>query len=187
MNAERSLKSLSSPDCGYPQGFSVGGKLREGCRLVVDEMNDPSPLAPGSQGMFEGLDGAGDLMMSWDCGSHLKLIPSVDEWHTVDTDEEIKTSLAHLREEQEKIGRDEEFVCPRCGKKSSFRTRAVSRIADISVCEGCGTIEAIIQAQQNGISINITGANEETDRDFRRVGLREWKLVRFWEGLDDIE
>ena len=189
MNAERSLKPLSTSDSGYPQtdALSEGRQLREGCRLVVDKMNDPSPLAPGSQGMFEGLDGAGDLMMSWDCGSHLKLIDGVDKWHTVDTDEEIKTSLAHLREEQEKIGRDEEFVCPRCGRKSSYRSRALSRIADISVCEGCGTIEAIIQAQQNGISIKITGADNNTARDFKRVGLKEWKEVRRWMGLEDIE
>ena len=161
--------------------------LRVGCRLVVDKMNDPKPLAPGSQGMFEGLDGAGDLMVLWDCGSCLKLIDGVDKWHTVDTDEEIKTSLAHLREEQEKFGRDERFTCPRCGKKSSFRTRALSRIADISVCEGCGTIEAIIAARAGGININITGANADTARDFKRTGLGEWKEVRMWMGLEDID
>ena len=189
MNAERSLKPLSSSDCGYPQtdALSEGRQLRVGCRLVVDKMNDPEAVPAGSQGMFEGLDGIGDLMMSWDCGSHLKLIDGVDEWHTVDTDEEIETSLAHLREEQEKIGRDEEFVCPRCGRIASFRTRAVSRIADISVCEGCGTMEAIIAARAGGLKININGADSSTARDFRRVGLRDWKEVRLWMGLEDID
>ncbi|MBQ8945315.1 MAG: DUF4314 domain-containing protein [Lachnospiraceae bacterium] len=162
-------------------------KLFPGMRMVVDKMNDPQPLAQGSQGSFEGYDGVGDLLISWDNGSQLKLIPSVDRYHVISSDEEINTSLAHLREEQEKIDRDESFTCPRCGKKSSFRTRALSRIADISVCEGCGTMEAIIQAQQNGIRINIQGADADTARDFKRIGLREWKIVREWQGLEDID
>ena len=160
--------------------------LVPGMRLVVDKMNDPSPLAPGSQGTFEGLDGAGDLMMSWDNGSSLKLIEGVDKFHVVETDEEIETSLTHEREIQDQIGRDEEFECPRCGKKALYRTRALSRIADISVCEGCGTMEAIIQAQAGGLKINNAGANNDTARDFKRTGLREWKMVREWQGLDDI-
>ena len=162
-------------------------KLFPGMRMVVDKMNDPQPLAQGSQGSFEGYDGVGDLLISWDNGSQLKLIPSVDRYHVISSDEEINTSLAHLREEQEKIDRDESFTCPRCGKQSSYRTRALSRIADISVCEACGTMEAIIQAQQNGISINITGANADTARDFKRVELRDWKIVRLWMGLEDID
>ena len=182
MNIEGSALK-SSPDCGYPQEM-----LRKGCRLVLDEMaNDPQPVAPGSQGVFEGLDGAGDLLMAWDCGSSLKLIDGVDKFHVVESDEEIEASIAHERELQEKISRDDEFECPRCGKKALYRTRALSRIANISVCEACGTIEAIIAAQKGGLNINITGANADTARDFKRVGLRDWKMVRRWMGLEDID
>ena len=163
-------------------------EVRKGCRLVVDEMaNDPQPVASGSQGIFEGLDGAGDLLMAWDCGSSLKLIDGVDKFHVVESDEEIEASIAHERELQEKISRDDEFECPRCGKKALYRTRALSRIANISVCEACGTIEAIIAAQKGGLNINITGANADTARDFKRVGLRDWKEVRRWMGEPDIE
>lgn len=160
--------------------------LKVGTRLVVDSMNDPKAVAAGSQGVFEGLDGAHDLLMKWDNGSQLKLIEGIDEWHVVETDEEIEASIAHERELQDQISRDDEFICPRCGKQSPYRTRALSRIADISVCEGCGTIEAIIQAQNAGININVHGANDNTARDFKRVGLRDWKEVRLWMGLDDI-
>ena len=163
-----------------------GVSLKKGCRLVVDEMKDPHGVEPGSQGLFEGYDAVGDLLMSWDSGSSLKLIDGADKFHKVSTDSEIEESIAFLHTQQEKIGKDDEFECPRCGKKAPYRTRALSRIAEISVCESCGTMEAIIQARQNGISINITGANADTARDFRRVGLREWKIVRSWQGLDDI-
>ena len=105
----------------------------------------------------------------------------------VESDSEIETSIAHEREVQSRIDRDEEFECPRCGKKALYRTRALSRIADISVCEGCGTIEAIIAARTGGLNINITGANADTARDFKRVGLRDWKIVRRWMGLEDID
>lgn len=173
----------------YPAGlYSSDRRLRIGCRLVLDEMaNDPQPVAPGSQGTFEGYDGAGDLLMAWDCGSSLKLIDGVDKYHVISSDSEIETSIAHEREVQNRIGRDEEFECPRCGKKALYRTRALSRIADISVCEACGTIEAIIAAQAGGLNINITGANADTARDFKRVGLRDWKMVRRWMGLEDID
>ena len=48
-------------------------------------------------------------------------------------------------------------------------------------------MEAIIAAQRGGLNINITGANADTARDFKRVGLRDWKIVRRWIGLEDIE
>ena len=67
-----------------------------------------------------------------------------------------------------------------------FRTRALSRLADISVCSGCGTIESIIAARAGGLEINIHGANEETESDFKRVSVREWKEVRKWMGAPDI-
>ena len=161
--------------------------LIPGMRLVLDEMaNDPRPLEPSSQGTFEGYDGAHDLLMAWDCGSSLKLIPSVDKYHVVESDSEIEESIAHLHTQQEKIGKDGEFECPRCGKKAPYRSRALSRIADVSVCESCGTMEAIIAAQRGGLKINIAGADESTARDFRRVEVRDWKIVRSWQGLDDI-
>ena len=163
-------------------------EVRKGCRLVVDEMaNDPQPVASGSQGTFEGYDGVGDLLMKWDCGSSLKLIDGVDKYHVISSDSEIETSIAHEKELQDKISRDEEFECPRCGKKALYRTRALSRIADISVCEACGTMEAIIAAQRGGLKININGADKATAIDFKRVGLREWKKVRKWMGLEDID
>ena len=165
----------------------MSDNLLPGTRLVVDEMKDPAGLTQGSQGTFEGYDSIGDLLMSWDSGSTLKLIPDVDKFHTVSTDAEIETSLAFLQIQQEKIGRDEEFECPRCGQVSSYRTRALSRITDISVCSGCGTIEAIIAAQRGGLNIKVSGADESTERDFRRVEVREWKMVRSWQGLEDIE
>ena len=172
----------------YPAGsYSSDGGLKVGCRLVVDQMKDEHGVESGSQGVFEGLDGAGDLLMAWDCGSSLKLIEGVDKFHVVESDSEIETSIAHEREVQSRISRDEDFECPRCGKKVLYRTRALSRIADISVCEGCGTMEAIIAAQRGGLNINITGANADTARDFKRVGLRDWKMVRRWMGLEDID
>ena len=185
MNTERS-KAYPYRSRSLSTSSSDGG-LKIGCRLVVDEMKAPVAVASGSQGKFEGYDGVGDLLMKWDSGSTLKLIEGVDRYHVISSDSEIEESIAHERELQEKIGRDEEFECPRCGKQSPFRMRALSRIADISVCEGCGTIEAIIVAQRGGLNINITGANADIARDFKRVGLREWKIVRRWMGLEDIE
>ena len=162
-------------------------KLIPGMRLVLDEMKDPHGLEAGSQGSFEGYDAVGDLMMSWDSGSSLKLIEGVDRWHVISSDEEIAVSLAHEKGLQDRIDRDDEFICPRCGKVSIRRYAALSRIADIMVCgSSCGTIEAIIAAQAGGLEIKVQGANEETERDFRRRTVRDWKMVRSWMGIEDF-
>lgn len=69
-------------------------QLAVGTRIVLDSMKDPAPLTSGSQGTFEGYEKTtGDLIIAWDCGSQLKLIEGVDEWHVISSDEEIEAFL----------------------------------------------------------------------------------------------
>ncbi len=49
----------------------AGGASRDGF---------PQAPPPGTRGVIEGSDGAGDLQVRWDTGSALKLIPGVDEF-----------------------------------------------------------------------------------------------------------
>ena len=56
-------------------------------------MNDPYPLPPGSIGTILGTDDLGDYLISWNCGSTLKLIPGVDEWECLDSQEVIDESV----------------------------------------------------------------------------------------------
>ncbi len=55
---------------------------KPGMKIVLDEMrNDPDPIEAGSTGVIKGLDGADDVLVAWDNGRTLNLIPFVDRWH----------------------------------------------------------------------------------------------------------
>ena len=114
-----------------------------GSRIVLDEMNDPYCRMPtGLQGVCQGVDDAGNILVQWDNGSTLNLVPEADKAYVVSSDEEIKTSL----EWYERQGKTE--ICPRCGERitSNNRLLALSRRASITVCERCGSMEALEDA-----------------------------------------
>lgn len=50
-----------------------------GCRVKLVRMDDPQAPAVGTLGTVTGVDDMGDLLMAWDNGSSLNVIPEVDE------------------------------------------------------------------------------------------------------------
>jgi hypothetical protein len=63
----------------------------EGKRVRLIRMEDPyTKLKPGDEGVIIGLDGLGDLMVDWDNGAKLKLIPEVDEYEILESRSFIK-------------------------------------------------------------------------------------------------
>lgn len=125
-------------------------RLREqypaGCRIVLDSMDDPWTRIPeGTQGVCQGVDDAGSVMCSWDCGSSLSLAYGADRAHRVASEDEIKVSLNWLGKRQRTA--KEGGHCPRCGcELESFSRHALSRNADCIVCDQCGQQEALEQA-----------------------------------------
>ena len=57
-----------------------------GKKVVLHYMSDPWPLPEGSTGIITGIDALGDVLVDWHCGSHLKLIPSIDTFTISSTD-----------------------------------------------------------------------------------------------------
>ena len=56
-------------------------KYPAGCRIELIEMEDPyAHPNPGDQGTVIGVDDIGQLMMRWDNGSSLSLIPGIDKF-----------------------------------------------------------------------------------------------------------
>jgi hypothetical protein len=52
-----------------------------GQRIKLIYMSDPyTSLSDGATGTFKGYDGMGNLLMKWDNGSNLSLIPIEDKW-----------------------------------------------------------------------------------------------------------
>lgn len=56
-----------------------------GTRVVLIRMDDPfTHLKPGDVGTVQGVDDAGQIMMKWDRGSGLSLIPGHDSFRKAD-------------------------------------------------------------------------------------------------------
>ena len=133
----------------FPDRETVARLRREfpaGCRIVLDEMEDPYVKIPaGTQGTCRGVDDAGSIMVSWDCGSSLSIAFGADRAHRVATEAEVKESLGWLGKRQR--GATGGGHCPRCGLPlEEFERHALSRYADVMVCDQCGTEEALEQA-----------------------------------------
>ena len=115
-----------------------------GCRIVLDEMDDPYRQMPaGLQGVCRGVDDAGNILASWDNGSTLSVAFGADRCHRVASEAEIRESLDWLGQAPHRGAR-----CPRCGEEAQPGNRllALSRRADIRICESCGTAEALEDA-----------------------------------------
>lgn len=114
-----------------------------GSRIVLDEMDDPYTKIPvGTQGVVTGVDDAGNILCHWDTGSSLSVAFGADRAHLVASEEEIKVSLDWLGKRQEAATGG--GTCPRCGAPlESFKRHALSRRAKITVCDACGSEEAL--------------------------------------------
>jgi hypothetical protein len=114
-----------------------------GCRIVLDSMDDPQAPGAGTQGVCRGMDDAGNILASWDGGGSLNVAYGADTCHRVASEAEIKESLDWLGRSRHRGAR-----CPRCGAygEPANRLLALSRRADITVCEACGTTEALEDA-----------------------------------------
>ena len=135
-----------------------------GSRIVLDEMDDPYTKIPvGTQGVVTGVDDAGNILCHWDTGSFLSVAFGADKAHLVASEEEIKASLDWLGKRQEAATGG--GTCPRCGAPlESFKRHALSRRAKITICDACGSEEALEDA---GL--------------LPRVELDRWHCIGIWE------
>lgn len=135
-----------------------------GCRVVLDEMDDPYTKIPvGTQAVVTGVDDAGNIGCQWDCGSSLSLAYGADRAHRVATEAEVKQSLDWLGKRQR--GATGGGHCPRCGRVlKSFSRHAVSRYADVVVCDECGSEEGL----------EVAGLTEQ-------IPLTDWWCTEEWE------
>lgn len=147
---------------GFPRRETVERLRRDypvGCRVVLDSMDDPYTKLPvGGQGTCRGVDDAGNILVSWDCGSSLSVVYGADRCHRIATESEMKTTAEWLSKKNSNTSR-----CPRCGRPAveTNRLLALSRRADVTICENCGSWEALEDA---GLA--------------ERKPLREWSILR---------
>ena len=72
-----------------------------GTRVMLLNMNDPySPVESGMRGTVQSVDDIGQLLMKWDNGRALALIPGEDSFRKL-TDEELAEEQAEDMDEDE--------------------------------------------------------------------------------------
>ena len=65
----------------------------------------------------------------------------------------IRKALGDLKARQDA---GEQMLCPRCGRdtmKENIHTNALSRHADIYICDACGTAEALLKVMSNPLPV----------------------------------
>ena len=94
----------------------------------------------GTKGTVIGVDDIGSIMVRWDNGCGLSVAYGVDRCIRIEpTAQEKIAAFAKLQ-------MDGMCFCPRCGRmtvKDRLHTNALSRYADVYICDACGTDEAL--------------------------------------------
>ena len=74
----------------------------KGTRICLDNMeNDPQPIPSGTKGTVIAVDDAGQLLMKWDNGRSLSLIPGEDSFHKIQEEVQTEEICEELAEEPE--------------------------------------------------------------------------------------
>ena len=93
----------------------------------------------------------------------------------------IRKALGDLKARQDA---DEHMTCPRCGQdtmKENIYTNALSRHADIYICDACGTEEALLKFMSNPLPMREWACLRPTQRasDFKTLSAEAiWERVQ---------
>ena len=149
-----------------------------GTRICCDCMpDDPRPIEPGTLGTIVAVDDAGQVMMKWDNGRSLSLLPGVDSFHVVQQKEELQldkltASEQRLHKQLLEIAKDiavrvkqgeRDFDIDELLEENDLRTPIVHAISEM--VEGCPGIEHsavhdIGIPYQNHITVISAGMDE---------------------------
>lgn len=76
-----------------------------GTRICLDRMeNDPNPIPSGTMGTVVAVDDMGQLIMKWDNGRGLSLIPGEDRFHVIQQEEDLTEEMEEFEGVTEEIG-----------------------------------------------------------------------------------
>lgn len=138
MNQFPDKKTVEEIRTQYPAGTVV----------ILDKMADEQAPEIGTAGVVTGVDDIGTFHVNWLNGSTLGVAYPVDEVHIASPRE---VAIYYINKEAKE--QHDGSYCARCGDEmpGSLHTHAVSRRANIIICDMCGVKESLEDAVQAGV------------------------------------
>lgn len=81
----------------------------EGTRICLDHMEDLCPVESGTKVTIIGVDDIGSVMVKWDNGRTLNLLPDEDKFHTIKHEQTQSDEQTEENTENEEIAEIEEL------------------------------------------------------------------------------
>lgn len=126
-------------------------EYKPGTVVVLDKMIDIQAPEIGSMGEVIDVDDIGTVHVSWLTGGSLGVAYGEDEIHLA-TPHEVAVYKIAKESKRQKANPDAPCFCPRCGNEMDGISRhALSRRADIIICDECGVKESIEDAVAAGV------------------------------------
>lgn len=151
---------------------SLRQEYPEGTVVILDKMNDVHAPEVGTAGEVYFVDAIGTIHVNWLSGSDLGVAYGEDELHKANEHEAALYKIGKVAKNQRQ-NPDGQHFCPRCGEEMDGVYRhAVSRNADVIICDACGQAEAIEDLIKAGYVKGKSPAN-------RRVGVCKRSLSQF--------
>lgn len=126
-------------------------EYKPGTVVVLDKMIDSQAPEVGSMGEVIDVDDIGTVHVAWLTGGTLGVAYGEDEIHKAGAHETAVYRIAKESKRQ-KANPDAPCFCPRCGNEmDGIRRHALSRRADIIICDECGVKESIEDAVAAGV------------------------------------
>lgn len=66
------------------QVMKLKERYKEGMRVRLIKMDDVQAPSPGTEGTVLGVDDVGSVLMQWDNGCGLSIVPEEDEFEVID-------------------------------------------------------------------------------------------------------
>ena len=93
----------------FDEYLNEGNEELRGKRIrLISMKDDPDPIEEGEEGTIKGVDGIGQIMVKWDNGRTLSLIPDVDEYEILDDEEELSERYVPAPTEEDEDDYEEE-------------------------------------------------------------------------------
>ena len=125
-------------------------QYKPGSVVILDKMEDEQAPTPGTSGEVLSVDDIGTVHVNWLTGGSLGAAYGEDEIHLATPHETAVYRIAKESKRQ-KSNPDASCFCPRCGEELDGISRhALSRRADIIICDECGVKESIEDAVAAG-------------------------------------